>query len=112
MDRKQIAKVIKTYLKELSHKIAIEKVILFGSAVEGRIDKDGDIDLLILSSSFAQMTASERFDLLYTSRKNPLTQKVAMDIFGLTPEEYSQASKYSIVGEIKEKGKEWKITCA
>jgi predicted nucleotidyltransferase len=106
MDRKQIEKVIKIYLRDLAKKIKIEKVILFGSAIRGKIGQDSDLDLVILSPSFAKMRAEKRFDLLYTSRTNPLTQKVAMDIFGLTPKEYQQASNLSIIGEIKETGKE------
>ena len=88
-------------LKKTSKKIA-----LFGSAAAGTNTKDSDIDLLILSPSFAKMTTDKRFDLLYTSRTSPLTQNVAMDIFGLTPKEYNQASNLSIVGEIKENGRE------
>jgi predicted nucleotidyltransferase len=106
MDKKQIEKVIKTYLKDLSNKIKIEKVILFGSALRGKMTEDSDIDLLIVSPSFSKMSINERFDLLYTSRINPLTQKVAMDIFGLSPTEYQEASVVSIVGEIKETGRE------
>jgi len=106
MDKKQIEKVIKTYLKELSSRIKVKKVILFGSALRGRITKDTDIDLLIVSPSFSEMDTNERFDLLYTSRTHPLTQRVAMDIFGLTPEEYQEASTVSIVGEVKETGRE------
>lgn len=106
MDRKQIEKVIKIYLGDLAKKIKIEKVILFGSALSGKIDQDSDIDLVILSPSFAKMQPERRFDILYTSRTNPLTQKVAMDIFGLTPKEYQQASNLSLIGEIKERGRE------
>lgn len=106
MDREQIEKVIKVYLADLSKKIKVEKIILFGSALRGRISKDSDLDLLILSTSFVRMSPDKRFDLLYTSRTNPLTQSVPMDIFGLTPKEYRQASALSIVGEIKERGKE------
>jgi len=106
MDREQIKKVIKTYLKELSKTIKIERVILFGSACEGILDKDGDIDLLIISSSFAKMPAQQRFDLLYTARKSKITQTTPMDIFALTPKEYEKASPLSITGEIKETGQE------
>ena len=66
MDQKQIEKIIKIYLNDLSN---------------------------------------ERFDLLYFARTNPVTQNVPMDIFGLTPKEYHQASSLSIAGEIKETGK-------
>lgn len=109
MDRKQIEKVINIYLSDLAKKIKVEKAILFGSAVTGKITKDGDIDLLILSSAFAKMDTGDRFDLLYLSRTDPLTQNTAMDIFALTPQEYQQASKLSLVGEIKEKGTELKL---
>ncbi|EKD85640.1 MAG: hypothetical protein ACD_37C00670G0002 [uncultured bacterium] len=106
MDRRRIKKVIKTYLAELSKKIKIDKVILFGSARQGLLDKNKDIDLLILSSSFSHMRDDQRFDLLYTARKSEMTQSVPMDIFGLTPKEYRQASSLSITGEIKETGQE------
>lgn len=106
MDRKQIEKVITVYCKELAKKIKIDKIILFGSALSGKIGINGDIDLLILSSSFAQLPDDQRFDLLYTARKHEITQNIPMDIFGLTPEEYAQASVLSIGGEIKEKGRE------
>ncbi len=108
MDRKQIEKVINIYLSNLSKKIKVEKAILFGSAVTGKITKDGDIDLLILSSAFVQMNISDRFDLLYFSRTDPITQNAAMDIFALTPQEYLDSSKLSLVGEIKETGIEIK----
>lgn len=105
MDQKQIDKIIKIYLNDLSKKIKIAQVILFGSAARGEISRDGDIDLLILSPSFSNKSTDKRFDLLYSARTNPFTQKVPMDIFGLTPKEYHQASTLSTVGEIKETGK-------
>ncbi|OGD61421.1 hypothetical protein A3I57_01315 [Candidatus Beckwithbacteria bacterium RIFCSPLOWO2_02_FULL_47_23] len=106
MDRKKIDKVIKIYLRDLSKKIKVDKAILFGSAVNGKINKNNDIDLLILSSSFAKMDINDRFDLLYTARENDETQIIPMDIFGLTPYEYNQANPLSTIGEIKETGKE------
>lgn len=106
MDRKQIKKIIKIYLAELAKTIKVERVILFGSARGGKIDKEKDLDLLILSSSFTKMPVHQRFDLLYTARKSKITQTVPMDIFALTPKEYEEASPLSITGEIKETGQE------
>ncbi|MFH1534151.1 MAG: hypothetical protein ABID64_04435, partial [Nitrospirota bacterium] len=71
-----------------------------------KYNQDSDIDLLIVSSLFAKMNDNERFDLLYAARQNPETQDTPMDIFGLTPDEYLKASHLSVVGEIKETGKE------
>ena len=106
MDRKQIEKVINIYFSDLAKKIKIEKAILFGSAARGKIGKNSDIDLLIISPSFANLPDDQRFDLLYTARKNEVTQATPMDIFGLTPKEYSKAGILSITAEIKETGKE------
>jgi len=105
MDRKQIKKVVRKYLADLQSKIAVDKAILFGSAVRGKIYKNSDIDLLILSPAFKGMDTVARFDLLYEARKSFLTQTVPMDLFALTPDEYARASDLSLVGEIKKKGK-------
>ena len=112
MDRKQIEKVINIYFSDLAKKIKIEKAILFGSAARGKIGKNSDIDLLIISPSFANLPDDQRFDLLYTARKNEVTQATPMDIFGLTPKEYSQAGALSVTAEIKETGQEVFLSCS
>lgn len=104
MDRKKIDRIIKIYLKDLSKQIKIDKAILFGSAVAGKLSRDSDIDLLILSPEFAEMSIGDRFDLLTSARKDELTQLTPMDIFGLTQSEYDQGTELSVVGEIKETG--------
>jgi len=106
MDRKKIDRIVKIYLKELSKKIKVDKVILFGSALTGKFNRDSDIDLLILSSAFSKMDISDRFDLLYAARQSEETQITPMDIFGLTPQEYNQANYLTTVGEIKETGRQ------
>lgn len=106
MDRKIIQSVLTAYLGDVAKKISVEKAILFGSATSGTLGRDGDIDLLIISPSFTGMDAVNRFDLLYTARVHPLTQSVPMDIFGLTPAEYEHATTMSIIGEVKETGKD------
>lgn len=108
MDRKKINRVIKIYLKDLSKLIKVEKAILFGSAVTGQINRDSDIDLLILSAAFAKMSVIDRFDLLVAARQSVETQMMPMDIFGLTPQEYDQGNSLSVVGEIRETGREVK----
>lgn len=108
MDRKKVDRIVELYLKDLSKKIKIDKVILFGSSANGMITEDSDIDLLVLSSSFEKMSPDDRFDLLYSSRKHQETQETPMDVFGLSLSEYDQASSLSVIGEIKETGREFK----
>lgn len=100
----RIKKVIRLYKKDLEKKIRIKKMILFGSYAKGKAAKDSDIDLVILSEDFAKMNTDRRLDLLQRERKNPQTWKFAMDIFGYTPKEFSQASSLTTLGEIKQTG--------
>ncbi len=104
MDIKKIQPVIKVYLKELRKRIKPEKVILFGSFAQGRAHKDSDIDLVILSKDFKKMSFEKRLDLLIDARKHLLTRKFAMDIFGYTPEEFTNISFLTTLGEVKETG--------
>lgn len=101
---KRVKKVIKLYQKDLEKKVSIKKIILFGSYAKGKVNKDSDIDLVVLSDDFAKMNPDRRLDLLQRERRNPQTWKFAMDIFGYTPEEYAQASSLTTLGEIKETG--------
>ena len=104
MDIKKFRPVIKVYLKELKKKIKPEKVILFGSYAKGTADRDSDIDLVIVSNDFKRMAFERRLDLLIDAREHPLTRKFGMDIFGYTPEEFTNASPLTTLGEIKETG--------
>lgn len=78
--------VIDEYISELKKKINISKVILFGSAAKGKIKKDSDLDLIVLSNSFKNMGLIKRLQLLSHARvKN--ARKIPMDILGYTPKE-------------------------
>lgn len=102
---KRIKKLIETYKKDLSKKIKVNKIVLFGSYAKGRVHQDSDVDLVILSDDFAKMDFDSRLDLLQRERRSSITHQFAMDIFGYTPQEFSQASPLTTLGEIKETGK-------
>ncbi len=104
MARQNILKIIELYKKDLEKKIKIDKMIVFGSIAKGTPHKDSDIDLLVISSQFTHLDSDERAKLLVLARENPQTWNVAMDIFGVTPREYENASRRSILGEIKKTG--------
>lgn len=107
MAKKQIRpeEVIRSYTKDLKNKIKIEKVILFGSAALGKMTKDSDIDLIILSKDFKKIDFLKRLELLSNAREKK-AEIVPMDILGYTPEEFEELSKESIVlGEAKRYGR-------
>ena len=99
MDRKgnNIKEIIKEYLKYFPKNIKIEKIFLFGSYAKGNYDEDSDIDLIVISSDFKNMNFLKRLEMLSSVRKSKLTQSVAMDIIGYTPEEFRNISKKSII---------------
>ena len=94
---------LKVELHDL-YKGRLKRLILFGSYATGKMHKDSDIDLVILSKDFKRMGTDRRFNLLYHARENPKTWKIGMDIFGFTPEEFTAASPLTTLGEVKETG--------
>ncbi|MBL7159568.1 nucleotidyltransferase domain-containing protein [Candidatus Microgenomates bacterium] len=104
MVSKKAKKIISVYKNSLEKKVKIDKLILFGSWARGKQTKESDLDLLVISPDFNKLSDKKRFSLLWDARNNPLTRKIDMDILGLTPEEFSQASPLTTLGEIKETG--------
>ena len=90
--RNNVKLIISKYSEELSKKIKIDGIFLFGSAARGKMTKDSDIDLIILSSDFKRMGFMRRLQLL--SRISSVCAKeTAMDIIGYTPEEFLEFRK-------------------
>lgn len=98
-------KIVKDYAKNLSGKIKIDQVILFGSAARGRMNYHSDLDVIILSPNFKKMDFIKRLQLLSHARVRA-SREIPMDILGYTKEEFEELSKESVVlGEAKQKGK-------
>jgi len=104
--KKKVISIVKDYLQNLEGKINVKKVILFGSAARGKMHRDSDIDLIILSPDFKKMEFMERLILLSRLREG-MKKSAPMDIFGYTPEEFEKLSKESVV--LKEAKKEGRV---
>lgn len=97
--------IIDEYASELKKKIGVLRIILFGSAARGKMTKDSDIDLIVISRSFKGMGFIKRLQLLSRSRLSS-ARKVPMDILGYTPEEATELSQSSsMLREALEQGK-------
>ncbi len=82
--RKILVKDIRVIVSKLIKEYSPEKVILFGSLVDGKFGADSDIDLLIIKKTeerFIDRWASVKKILRGTHRSIPL------DAFVLTPKE-------------------------
>lgn len=100
-------KLIKEYIKNISNKITVDKVIFFGSGVKGKLTVNSDLDYIIISSDFAKMKYMRRLQLLSRLRIG-LSRQVPMDILGYTSEEFDKMSSPDesiVLSEAKKEGK-------
>ena len=95
-------RLIQKFIDHVSHDIAVQKAILYGSYAYGRPHEWSDIDLVIISPSFSQQDMVERLQYLYRAAWNSNTNWIQP--IGHTPEEYASASPLSLLGEVKERG--------
>jgi uncharacterized protein len=94
MDKATIDGVI-IFLKQalIQYGIHVDSIALFGSALTGIMDKDSDIDLIIISSDFINLDLFERAKMtmkpeMETSKKF----KIPMDIINLSPDEFNESN--------------------
>ena len=65
MDQDAVLKTLAKFKKALeSINISVEQLILFGSHAVGTAHDDSDIDVVVISSSFSDMSYWERIDIL------------------------------------------------
>lgn len=94
MDQAAINEVI-DFLKQalLQHGIHVDSIALFGSALKGYMDKDSDIDLIIISPDFRNLDLFERAKMTMKPETETLRKfKIPMDIINLSPEEYNDSN--------------------
>jgi len=87
-----------------SKNITIEKIVLFGSQITGRVKKDSDIDLLLVSKEFKNKTYSQRIKKLLglNRRLVKLTDK-PFDILYYSDEEWENTASL-MIAEAKKNG--------
>jgi len=101
MDFEEVKPAVKKYIKRVKKDLKVEKVILFGSFAQGKAKKDSDIDLIVVSPSFAKMDDDERLRFLY---RKSVGFPYNLHVYGLTAGEFSSASPLTTLGEVKKNG--------
>ena len=104
MDQAAINELI-SFLKQslIDNGIKVDSIALFGSALNGLVANDSDIDLIIISKDFEKLDIFERAKL--TMKSETATQRkfrIPMDIINLSYEEFKDSNikafyKYRIV---------------
>ena len=94
---------IKKFIKRLSSKIEIKKIIIFGSTARGNRLKQSDVDLIVISDDFEKMPLNERFRIVYME----WPKAIDADIIPLTESEFNKAEKLSVI--LRDAKKYWKV---
>lgn len=98
--------VVKEYLKNIPDNIKIDGVFLFGSYATGKARKNSDLDLIVLSPNFKNISFIKRLEMLSKFRKSKATRLTPMDIIGYTSEEFKKIGEESLVlQKAKKEGK-------
>lgn len=92
MDKKTLNELV-NYLKQslIQSGLSVDFIALFGSALTGKMHKDSDIDLIVVSSVFSDMDIFERANV--TMKPEIETQRkysIPLDILNLSPAEYEK----------------------
>lgn len=87
-------KIAREYIENLGSRLKIKKAILFGSAARGKMTRDSDIDLIIISDEFRDMNLRQRLVFLSRSRGNKFIDW-PMDVLGYTTDEFNKLSRVS-----------------
>lgn len=100
MGQDTVLTIVKKFKNALeSVNIQVEQMILYGSHVEGTAREDSDIDLVIISSSFADKSYWERINIL----SDAIYQVFApIEVSAFTPDEWK--SKKSLISDYARNG--------
>lgn len=99
----EIIEGIRRFKKESSKEFGIEKIIAFGSFTSGKMGKDSDIDLILVSKAFSGKKFFKRGIGLHKYWK----MKYPVDFLCFTPEEFANKRKsISIVSQALKEGME------
>lgn len=94
MDKATINEVIDFLKKSLiKNGVQVDSIVLFGSALTGKMDKDSDIDLIIISSDFINLDLFERAKMTMKPETETLRKfKIPMDVLNLSPDEFHESN--------------------
>ena len=94
MDKTAINELI-AFLKQslIQNGIHVDSIALFGSALTNNMDKDSDVDLIIISSDFINVDVFERAKMTMKPETETMRKfKIPMDVINLSPDEYNQSN--------------------
>ncbi len=101
MGKRKDLEIVKKFKKELSKKIPIKKLILFGSRASGKTHEWSDFDIIVVSDNFKEKKTFERGIGFY----DYWNENYPVDFICLTPKEFNTLKKrITLVRQAVEEG--------
>ncbi len=101
--RSQIEAIVNKYIHHLEARgIRVQKAVLFGSYARGRVHEGSDIDLAIISPTFARLNIRERYETLGLAN---MSLRAPIQAIGYSPKQWKDCERGSFIHEIQRTGK-------
>lgn len=97
---KKVRNIVKKYVSELKNDISIDRVVIFGSQVNGKASNMSDIDVAIVSDFFD----SNEYNYSYLFQKLWKVENSNIDPVGYSPKEYMAKTPSPLLSEIRQNG--------
>ena len=98
MDINTIKPTLNAYLRRVGQHVHVTDALVFGSVALGTATPTSDVDLLVLSDDFEHLDPDDRDKLLYRASAGI---PYDLHVLGTTPNNYSQASAQTTLGQIR-----------
>ena len=99
---KKVRNIVKKYVSELENDINIDRVIVFGSQINGKASNMSDIDVAIISDFFN----SNKYNYSYLFQKLWKVKNSNIDPIGYSIKEYMAKTPSPLLSEIRQNGLE------
>jgi predicted nucleotidyltransferase len=101
----KIKRKVEKFKKNIEKKFFVEKVIIFGSAAKGKIKKDSDIDIIVVSKRYGRRDVFKIVPKLYGEWHEKAKIDFPVDILLFNTKEFDKSKKeISIVSEALKEG--------
>lgn len=98
----EIKQLVRKFVRHLQPEVRVDRVILFGSYVNGKPNEWSDVDIAVISDDFAKFNFWEQIQFLAQRQWREFS---LLEVHPYTLKDYRRASHLTFLGEIKRTGK-------
>lgn len=95
-DKRPLIERVREYVKALDAEMDVNQVFLYGSTAKGKRHRNSDVDIIIISESFAGMPEPKRWGLL----QHMWSYKEDLETLAYTPKEFDKIKERFLMQKI------------